>query len=99
MDFVKPITKADLTTSLEFFNIMNFVLTYSPTVPSEEALRERFATIGIEGGKTFDPSKLSPEIKTAIEAGRADAWEDFIGGVKKMDEGRSPQWRLEGPCG
>ncbi len=87
VDFVAPLTKAELKTSLEFFNIMNFVLTYSPTVPSEAALRERFATIGIEGGKTFDPASLSPEIKAAIEAGRADAWEDFAGAVKKMDTG------------
>ena len=87
VDFVKPLTKEELKTSLEFFNIMNFVLTYSPTVPSEKALRERFAKIGIEGGKTFDPSTLSPEIRTAIEAGRADAWEDFAGAVKQMDTG------------
>lgn len=88
VDFVKPLTKPELKTSLEFFNIMNFVLTYSPTVPSEAALRERFARIGIEGGKTFDPSTLSPDIKTAIEAGRADAWEDFAGVAKQMNEGK-----------
>lgn len=88
VDFIKPLTKAELKTSLEFFNIMNFVLGYSPVVPSEVELRERFAKIGIEGGKTFDPATLSPEIKTAIEAGRADAWEDFSAAVKKMDEGK-----------
>ena len=88
VDFIKPLTKDELKTSLEFFNIMNFVLGFSPPVPSEVALRERFARIGIEGGKTFDPSKLSPEIKTAIEAGRADALAAFAGAVKKMDEGK-----------
>ena len=88
VDFVKPITKAELNTSLEFFNIMNFVLTYSPTLPSEAALRERFARIGIEGGKTFDPSTLSPEMKTAIEAGRADALKDFAGAAQQMNEGK-----------
>jgi hypothetical protein len=88
VDFIEPLTKAELRTSLDFFNIMNFVLTYSPVVPSEAALRERFARIGIEGGKTFDPATLSPEIRTAIEAGRADAWEDFAGAVKQMDEGK-----------
>ena len=67
VDFIKPLTKDEQRTSLEFFNIMNFVLGYSPTVPSEAALRERFAKIGIEGGKTFDPAKLSPAMKTAIE--------------------------------
>ena len=88
VDFIKPLTKDEQKTSLEFFNIMNFVLSYSPPVPSEVALRERFAKIGIAGGKTFDPARLSPEMKTAIEAGRADAWEAFAGDVKKMDEGK-----------
>jgi hypothetical protein len=88
MDFPKPLAKPELKTSLDFFNLMNFVLTYSPVVPSETALRERFARIGIEGGKTFDPSRLSPEIKTAIEQGRADAWEEYAAVAKKMDEGK-----------
>ena len=88
VDFIKPLTADEQKTSLEFFNIMNFVLSYSPTVTSEAALRERFAKIGIEGGKTFDPAKLSPEMKTAIEQGRADAWEAFAGGVKDLTEGK-----------
>jgi hypothetical protein len=33
----------------------------------------RFAKIGVGAGKTFDASKLSPEMKTAIEQGMADA--------------------------
>jgi hypothetical protein len=88
VDFIKPLTKEEQKTSLEFFNIMNFVLGYSPTVPSEVALRERFARIGIEGGKTFDPANLSPEMKAAIEQGRADAWEAFAGGVRELTEGK-----------
>lgn len=88
VDFIKPITPDEQKTSLEFFNLMNFVLGYSPTVPSEVALRERFATIGVEGGMTFDPAKLSPEMKTAIEQGRADAWEAFAGGVKELTAGK-----------
>ena len=39
VNFIKPLTKEEQKTSLEFFNIMNFVLGYSPTVPSEAALR------------------------------------------------------------
>ncbi|HBN74764.1 MAG TPA: cell envelope protein, partial [Planctomycetaceae bacterium] len=88
VDFIKPLTKEDEKTSLEFFSIMNFVLGYCPTLPNEKALRESFATIGIEGGKTFDPAKLSPEMRTAIEQGRADAWEAFAGGVKELNEGK-----------
>ncbi|WP_404360980.1 DUF1254 domain-containing protein [Methylotuvimicrobium sp. KM1] len=88
VDFIKPITQNEQKTSLEFFNIMNFVLGYSPAVPSEVALRERFAQIGIGGGMTFDPARLSPEMKTAIEQGRADAWKAFAGGVKELTEGK-----------
>ncbi len=88
VDFIKPLTPEEQKTSLEFFNIMNFVLGYSPVVPSEKALRESFARIGIEGGKTFDPAKLSPEMKSAIEQGRADAWAAFAGGIKQMEEGK-----------
>jgi hypothetical protein len=88
VNFVKPLTKEEQKTSLEFFNVVNFVLGYSPTVPSEVALRKRFARIGVEGGKVFDPAKLSPEIRAAIEQGRADAWEAFDGGVKLMDAGK-----------
>jgi hypothetical protein len=88
MDWVKPLTAEEQKTSLEFFNIMNFVLGYCPTHPTEVELRERFARIGIEGGKTFDPSKLSPEMKNAIEQGRADALEVFGGAVKELMAGK-----------
>jgi hypothetical protein len=88
VDFIKPPSKEEQRTSLEFFNIMNFVLGYSPTVPSEAALRERFAKIGIEGGKTFDPSKLSPEMKSAIEQGRADALKAHDAGMKEFAAGK-----------
>jgi hypothetical protein len=74
VDFIKPLTPAEEKTSLQIFNILNFVLQFCPTVPSEKDLMARFAKIGVGAGKTFDVSKLSPEIKTAIEQGMADAW-------------------------
>ena len=87
IDFIQPLTPEAQKTSLEFFNILNFVLQFCPTVPSEKALMARFAKIGVGGGMTFDPGKLSPEIKAAIEQGRADAWANFAGGVKLLDDG------------
>jgi hypothetical protein len=88
IDFIKPLTPADEKTSLEFFNILNFVLQYCPPVPSEKALMARFAKIGVGAGKTFDASKLSPEIKTAIEQGRADAWAANGGVEQQWAEGK-----------
>ena len=88
VDWIKPLTQEEEKTSLEFFNVLNFVLRYCPTVPSEVELMKRFAKIGVGGGMTFDPAKLSPEIKVAIEPGRADAWEAFAGQVKRMENGQ-----------
>ena len=77
IDFIQPLTPAAQKTSPEFFNVLNFVLQFCPTVPSETALMERFAKIGIGAGKTFDANKLTPEIRQAIEQGMADAWKEF----------------------
>jgi hypothetical protein len=87
IDFIKPLTVEGQKTSLQFFNVVNFVLQFCPTVPSEKQLRARFAKIGVGAGRTFDPDKLTPEIKTAIEQGKADAWADFAAGVKQMNDG------------
>jgi hypothetical protein len=88
VDWIKPLTQDEEKTSLEFYNVLDFVLRYCPTVPSEVDLMKRFARIGVGGGMTFDPGKLSPEIKTAIEEGRADAYKAFAGQVKLLDEGK-----------
>src|SRR5579862_39251 len=88
IDFTKPLTVETQKTSLEFFNILNFVLQFCPTDPSETELMARFAKIGVGAGKTFDPDKLTPEMKSAIEQGRADAFAEFAGGVKQMTEGK-----------
>ena len=77
LDFSKPLTPATQRTSPEFFNILNFILTVCPTDASETTLMARFAKIGVGAGQTFDAGKLSPEMKTAIEQGMADAWAEF----------------------
>jgi hypothetical protein len=88
IDFIVPSTAAEEKTSLQFFNILNFVLQFCPTNPSETELMTRFAKIGVSAGNTFDPSELSPEMKAAIEQGIADAWADFGGLVKQFDAGK-----------
>ena len=77
IDFKKPLSTAEERTSLEFFNVLNFVLHFCPTHPSETALMARFAKLNIGAGKSFDVSRLSPEIQRAVEAGMADAWATF----------------------
>jgi hypothetical protein len=85
IDFITPLTPDAEKTSPEFFKILNFVLQFCPTVPSEKDLMARFDKIGVGPGKTFDPSTLSPEMKKAIEDGMADAWADLATLQKRID--------------
>lgn len=85
IDFVKPLTPDTQRTSLQFFDILNLVLQFCPTHPSEKELMAHFAKIGVGAGMTFDVGKLSPEMKVAIEAGMADAWADLAKLQKRID--------------
>ena len=84
---MKPLTVTQQKTSLEFFNVLNNLLQFAPTHPSEVKLKERVARIGIGEGRVFEPTKLSPEMRTAIEQGMADAWVDMNATAKKIDSG------------
>jgi hypothetical protein len=88
IDFIKPLTPEAQRTSPEFYNILNFVLQFCPTHPSEKELMARFARIGIGigDGRSFDANKLSPEMRTAMEQGMADALTEFAALQKQIDE-------------
>ncbi len=85
IDFIMPLTPEAQRTSLQFFDVLNFVLQFCPTHPSERELMARFAKLGIGAGKTFDVGKLSPEMKAAIEAGMADAWDEHAKLQRRID--------------
>jgi hypothetical protein len=83
VQWIKPTPPAEDRTSLDFFSQLAFLLQFAqPPHPSEVALRERFAKIGIEAGKPFDPSQLSPELRAALSEGMAD-------GQKQIDAKRA----------
>jgi hypothetical protein len=88
VNFIKPISRDEQKTSLQFFNILNFILQYCPTDPSEVDLMARFAKIGVGAGKTLDVSKLSPEIRAAMEQGMADGWADFNRVFAQFNQGK-----------
>jgi hypothetical protein len=77
IDFIKPLTPEQERTSLQSFNVLNFVLQFCPTNPAEKTLMARFAKIGVGAGKTIDVNSLSPEMRKALEDGMADAWATF----------------------
>ncbi len=77
VNFIKPLSPADEKTSLEFFNVLSFILQFCPTHPSEADLMARFASIGIGGGRVFDVNSLAPETRQALQDGMADGWTAF----------------------
>jgi hypothetical protein len=77
IDFVPPLPPDQEKTSPQFFEILNFVLRFAPILPNEKSLRDRFAQIGIGPQGSFDADRLSPEMRTAIEAGMGDAWAEL----------------------
>jgi hypothetical protein len=70
--FPKPLTPEQQHTSAEFFRIMDFVLSFCPTHPSEKALRGRITKLGVDSDKLFETENLTPEIRNALEEGMAD---------------------------
>jgi hypothetical protein len=86
VDFVKPLSADQERTSLEFFNLLNFVLRFCPTHPSEKELLARFGKLGIGAGKHFDAERLSPGNRQAVEGGIADAWQALADFKEKEHE-------------
>lgn len=89
IDFMTPLTPDEQKTSPRFFAELNFILQFCPPVPEEADMLARFARIGVEAGKPFDPDALPPETRAAIEAGIADAWATFAEfKATELDTGR-----------
>ena len=59
----------------QFISYLNFLLQYAPTVPEEQALRARFAEIGIGAGKSYDYATLPLEDRLAVGLGVKDGYE------------------------
>ncbi len=77
IEFLEPLTPEQQRTSLQFFDLLNFVLQFCPTHPSEKEMMERFARIGVGPERAFDLPTLSPEGRKAVEQGMVDAWKEF----------------------
>lgn len=88
LQYPKPLSPEEQKTSPAFFDLMNFTLGFAPTHPSEVALRERFARLGIGAGLDFEYEALSPELQAAVKAGMGDAWGVLQGLMPDATAGR-----------
>ena len=53
VEFMTPLTPETQKSSLQIFNLLNFLLQFCPTHPSEVELMQRFSRIGVGAGKTI----------------------------------------------
>jgi hypothetical protein len=90
VEFPRPLTPERQRTSLEFFDVLNFVLDFCPTHPSETALMARFARIGVGPGRRLELSALPPVLHKAIEDGLSEAWAVEADVAKAIAAGRVP---------
>ncbi len=77
ISFIEPLTPDGIRTSLDVFEQANFILQFCPVHPSEVELMQRFAGIGVGAGLAFEADSLDPELGEAVQAGIAEAWQDF----------------------
>ena len=77
IEFLKALTPEEERGSLDFFNILNFVLQYCPVDPSEKDLRARFEQIGVMPGRPLIEEMLPPDMAQALKAGMADGQKEI----------------------
>jgi hypothetical protein len=80
--WIPPVPPAQMKTSLQFFNVMSFLLQFCPVDPSETTLRAGFGHIGVGPAESIVVESLPIEVKAALEAGMAD-------GQKEIDDRRA----------
>ncbi|MFZ3495995.1 DUF1254 domain-containing protein [Streptomyces sp. 5.8] len=68
-----PVWREEALDSAEFFTFLDFLLRFFPVLDAERALRERLASLGVDGSGTFDPAALDPVVRSGIEQGIARA--------------------------
>jgi hypothetical protein len=83
------------------FAYLNFVLQFCPTVgPAEveKRLRAKFAKIGIEAGKPFQPRKLTPEQTARFQQGAKAGYEKIKQSIETFGKDENG-WRVGSPFG
>ena len=77
-----PKSDKTVTMSVAMFEILDFMLSNLPVHDSETQLRDRFLKIGIGSGG-FHLSKISEEMRSALEMGMQDGWAEYEKVIEK----------------
>ncbi|MBY3568968.1 DUF1254 domain-containing protein [Rhizobium laguerreae] len=81
-DWIRPIAPAEQKTNPKFYDVLAFLLQFTPTHPSETDIRARFEKLGLKAGEKFDVAALSPDMKAALADGMKQ-------GQKEIDDLRA----------
>jgi hypothetical protein len=74
-----PAWQEAAATDLQFYDNLDHLLQFAPVLDEDRAVRDRMASVGLDGTGTFDTSALSAEDRAAFEQGLAD-------GIAHLDE-------------
>lgn len=89
IDFLEPLGSNEEQTSLEFFNVLAFLLPFCPPRPGDVRVREQIAEIGIVPGQSFGTAFLNSGVKSALAAGMVDGREAIDARYSKSKPGGS----------
>ncbi|MDH1521086.1 DUF1254 domain-containing protein [Achromobacter mucicolens] len=77
VEWKAPVPRAQMYSSLEFYDELAFLLRFAPAHKSETALRERMATLGLRPGEDYDTATLNPALRRALQEGMHDGQNDI----------------------
>ncbi len=80
-----PAWNEDCVTDLSFFSYANFLLRFTHPNPKDKELFTRMAAIGIAPGKPWEPGKMNPGLRKAIQAGVKDAAREIMENAYKVE--------------
>ncbi|NSZ66949.1 DUF1254 domain-containing protein (plasmid) [Agrobacterium tumefaciens] len=76
-DWIRPIPPADQKTDPRFYEVLAFLLQFTPTHPSEVETRSRFEQLGLKAGDVFEVATLPSEMQAALKEGMKEGQKDI----------------------
>ncbi len=80
-----PYDQLRLMTGEMFFKKLAMLLKENPPYPEDSTMLRRLKLIGVEPGKEFDPTKLSPAVRKGINKAPFEVWKIFASDPYTMD--------------
>jgi hypothetical protein len=77
IDFYPPLSPEEEKSDIRVFDEFAFLLQFAPVVPQEMQLRERFASLGLAAGETFDAASQPANVQDALRSGMAAGWKEL----------------------